>query len=126
MRLIMDEKERSLRKSIGRKIKLARANAKYTQEQLSEKLSITPKYISQLERGISFGSAKTIVNICKELNISSAFLFDDLIDVDSPNELPPIDTDFLKTYIQLDDYNKDVLFLFAAQLLRLQDKKIGH
>lgn len=119
----MDEKEKSLRQSIGKKIKLARANSKYTQEQLSEKLSITPKYISQLERGISFGSAKTIVSICKELNISSAFLFDDLIDVDSPNELPPIDIDFLKTYIQLDDYNKDVLFLFASQLLRLQEKK---
>ena len=80
----MKIQERLLRKNIGKKIKLARAKAKYTQEELAEKLSLSPRYISQLERGIAFGSATTIISICKTLNISSDFLFHDLIDNESP------------------------------------------
>lgn len=53
----MNEQEKVLRKNIGKKIKLARAKAEYTQEQLAEKLSLSTRYISQLERGIAFGSA---------------------------------------------------------------------
>lgn len=75
----MNTVERDLRRSIGRKIKLARTKSEYTQEQLAEKLSLSPRYISQLERGIAFGSASTIINICKALNINSDFLFRDLI-----------------------------------------------
>jgi len=55
----------------------------YTQETLAEKLSLSPRYISQLERGIAFGSANTIVSLCKALNISTDFLFSDFIDSDS-------------------------------------------
>lgn len=118
----MDNKEKIIRKSIGKKIKLARSQTTYTQEQLAEKLSLSSKYISQLERGVSFGSASTIVNICKALNISSDFLFDDLIKIDSnlKSDVESIDTNFLKTYIQLDSYNKDVLNIMANQLLNLQ------
>ena len=71
----MKDEERILRKSIGKKIKLARAKANYTQEELAEKLSLSPRYISQLERGIAFGSATTITNVCKALQIDSNFLF---------------------------------------------------
>ena len=79
----MTETERKLRKKIGKKIKLARTKTKYTQEALAEKTALSPRYISQLERGISFGSATTIVNLCNALNISSDFLFNDLIDSNS-------------------------------------------
>ena len=56
----MNDVEKNLRKNIGKKIKLARTKAEYTQEQLAEKLSLSARYISQLERGIAFGSATTI------------------------------------------------------------------
>ena len=71
----MTENEKNLRKNIGKKIKLARTKTNYTQEALAEKTSLSPRYISQLERGIAFGSASTIVNLCNALNISSDFLF---------------------------------------------------
>ena len=80
----MNDVEKNLRKNIGKKIKLARTKAEYTQEQLAEKLSLSARYISQLERGIAFGSATTITNICKALNITSDFLFYDLIKSNSP------------------------------------------
>lgn len=36
----MNDVEKNLRKNIGKKIKLARTKAEYTQEQLAEKLSL--------------------------------------------------------------------------------------
>jgi len=74
-----NEIEIRLRKNIGKKIKIERTKTNYTQEQLAEKAELSTRYISQLERGISFGSASTIVNLCKALNISPDFLFNDLI-----------------------------------------------
>ena len=106
------------KKHIGNKLKLARINANLTQEQLAEKLSYSPKYISQLERGQAFGSAYTLINLCKILNISGSYLFDDLLDIDTPNELPPIDMDFLKIYIQLPDYDKDIVNIISEQILK--------
>ena len=73
----MNTTEYAIRKNIGSKIKLARTRTNYTQEKLAEKLQLSTRYISQLERGIAFGSATTIVSICKALNISSDFLFHD-------------------------------------------------
>ena len=112
-----------LRKTIGKKIKLARAKSNYTQEKLAEKTSLSSRYISQLERGLAFGSASTIINICKALNINSDFLFSDLIDSNSPSLDNLIDNDFLETYIKLDNKNKKILHLLAEQLIKLQNEE---
>ena len=116
----MKEKEKILRKSIGKKIKLARTKTKYTQETLAEKTLLSPRYISQLERGIAFGSDTTIVSLCNALNISSDFLFGDLIDSDSSNLDTLIDNDFLQDYYQLNKYNKKVVSRLANDLVKLQ------
>ncbi len=119
----MKEQERILRKSIGKKIKLARAKANYTQEELAEKLSLSPRYISQLERGIAFGSATTIINICKSLQINSDFLFHDLIN-DTETAFNNITDDkFLENYLKLDDYNRTIISVLANELIHIQDKK---
>lgn len=119
----MNSQEQVLRKNIGKKIKLARAKAEYTQEELAEKLSLSPRYISQLERGIAFGSATTIINVCKALNINSDFLFNDLID----NKTPILDSitndKFLEDYLKLNDYNKNIIAVFTNELIKIQNKK---
>ena len=117
----MDSNERYLRKNIGKKIKLARAKTNFTQEKLAEKLSLSTRYISQLERGIAFGSATTIVNLCKALNISSDFLFDDLIGVDASCFDDFVDDRFLEAYMKLNDYNKSIISTLANQLVKLQN-----
>ena len=117
----MKNQEKLLRKNIGKKIKLARAKAKYTQEELAEKLSLSPRYISQLERGIAFGSATTIISICKTLNISSDFLFHDLINNESPISDNFIDDKFLKNYIKLNSYNKNVISILTNELIKMQE-----
>ena len=119
----MNNNEQYLRKSIGKKIKLARSKSKYTQEKLAEKLSLSTRYISQLERGIAFGSATTIVNLCKALNISSDFLFDDLIDADTTSFNDFIDDRFLENYMKLNEYNKNVIGILTNQLVKLQENE---
>ena len=117
----MNNKEKMLRISIGKKIKLARNNASITQEQLAEKLSLSPRYISQLERGIAFGSATTITSMCKALNISSDFLFDDLIKNDNPLLSKIEDTKFLENYLKLTDYNKIIANSIINELVKIQN-----
>ena len=116
----MDSNEKYLRKNIGRKIKLARSRTNYTQEKLAEKLSLSTRYISQLERGIAFGSATTIINLCKALNISSNFLFDDLIDNQASSLNDLVDDKFLEAYLKLNNYNKEVVYLLTTQLVKKQ------
>lgn len=119
----MDNQEKVLRKNIGKKIKLARTKAEYTQEKLAEKLSLSPRYISQLERGIAFGSATTIVNVCKSLNINSDFLFSDLINNKNPILNDITDDKFLEAYLKLNDYNKNIISTFTSELLKIQNKE---
>lgn len=116
----MTENEKNLRKNIGKKIKLARTKTNYTQEALAEKTSLSPRYISQLERGIAFGSANTIVSLCKALNISTDFLFSDFIDSDSCEYMDLIDSKFLENYSQLNDYNRKVINRLTNDLIKLQ------
>lgn len=118
----MNNQEKVLRKNIGKKIKLARSKAEYTQEQLAEKLSLSPRYISQLERGIAFGSATTIINVCKALNINSDFLFNDLINTTTPILDNITDDKFLENYLKLNDYNKNVISALANDLVKMQNK----
>ena len=116
----MNDTEKNLRKNIGRKIKLARKKAEYTQEELAEKLSLSTRYISQLERGIAFGSATTITSICKALNISSDFLFEDIIQNDSPILTDLVEQSFLENYLKLDSYNKSVVNMLTNDLIKMQ------
>ncbi len=117
-------KENSFNKSIGKNIKLARVKAKYTQEELAEEIGISARYVSQLERGLAFGSANTIVSICKALNIDSNFLFNDLINAqDSTSINNLVDTKFLQSYIQLSTPNKQFIDIIVNELLKLQNDK---
>lgn len=116
----MENEDFNYRKQIGKKIKLARVRAGYTQEKLAEKLSLSTRYISQLERGISFGTASTIINLCKSLNISANFLFSDII---NPNEYTEVfDISFSKDYIKLSDKNKEILHMITADLVKYQNR----
>ena len=116
----MTEIEKNLRKNIGKKLKLARTKTKYTQEVLAEKTALSPRYISQLERGIAFGSATTIVSLCNALNISTDFLFSGLIDTSSSNFVDLVDSKFFDDYSQLNAYNRKIVSCLANDLVKLQ------
>ena len=56
---------------IGEQIKIAREYAQLTQEQLAERIEVSPQFISDLERGVVGISIATLKRICTTLCVSS-------------------------------------------------------
>ena len=62
---------------VGANIRMARENAGYTQESLSEILGITPNHLSAIERGISGASLEMIETLCALFGVQSdALIFE--------------------------------------------------
>lgn len=60
--------------SIGSNIRKARMRASLTQEEMSERIGVTPQYLSDLERGLVGTSIPTLIRICTDLNVSADFI----------------------------------------------------
>ena len=56
---------------IGEQIRLAREQAKLTQEQFAERIEVSPQYISDLERGVVGISIPTLKRACVALGTTS-------------------------------------------------------
>ena len=63
--------KKELNIQIGERIKQAREQAKLTQEQLAERIDVSPQYVSDLERGVVGVSVATLKRICTSLGIAS-------------------------------------------------------
>jgi transcriptional regulator with XRE-family HTH domain len=69
----------------GKNLKYYRKEKKLSQEQLSEKVDITVKHLSEIERGIVFASSSLIEKLAENLNIPifAFFLTDNSIYYDN-------------------------------------------
>ena len=56
---------------IGEQVRIAREQAKLTQEQLAERIEVSPQYISDLERGVVGISIPTLRSACVAMGVSS-------------------------------------------------------
>jgi len=56
---------------IGERVKFARENSNITQEQLAERIEVSPQYISDMERGLVGLSISSLKKVCLALNIGS-------------------------------------------------------
>ena len=65
--------------AIGRRIRSARKKAKLTQEQLAEKIDVTPQHVSAIETGKTKLSLPALIRISKAVNVSLDFLVYDEI-----------------------------------------------
>jgi len=59
----------SVKTIFGANLKIFRKEKKLSQEQLSEKVDITVKHLSEIERGIVFASAGLIEKLAQNLDI---------------------------------------------------------
>lgn len=66
----------NIKQVLGKKIKEKRIQQALTQEQLAEKIGISPKSLSQIELGNNFVSADNLEQICSALNVHVKNLFD--------------------------------------------------
>ena len=77
--LEVDNKQEYKSKILGENIKNIRKNLNYTQEEFSEKVGITPQFLSSVERGVQGISLNTALNICKNADCSLSLLFKDIV-----------------------------------------------
>ena len=97
---------------LGGRIKELRKGLKMTQEQLSEKIDVDPRYISRIELGKCFPSLETLENISRALRVEMRDLFDykhHQIDIDCQTEVKN-----LFDSVQNDDEKQLVLRIVRA------------
>ena len=64
---------------LGKRVKQARKNLKYTQDYVSENIGISTDLLRSIENGRNIGSITTLLNLCNFLSISPNFLFSELL-----------------------------------------------
>lgn len=72
-----------VQKIIGRRIQEIRKQKGLTQEQLAERVNISPHYLSALERGVYNIKLDLLVDILNILNCSADEVFQDVVDSSS-------------------------------------------
>ena len=86
----------------GANIKHYRKKQRLSQEQLAEKLGITPKHLSTIETGATFVSAELLERFTRQLLVSASALFYSTDDISTDDNLlgridQIIDGEFEKT-----------------------------
>lgn len=84
-----------LYKRIGKKIATLRKDNSMTQEQLAEKLSITVKHCSSVERGLSSLSLEKLIYVADLFDVSLDYLVRDFSD-EEQDYIPQICLDLFK------------------------------
>lgn len=64
---------------LGNRIRIAREKKGITQEELAERVNISPSHISVIERGVKTARIDTVVRIANELDVSADYLLQDLV-----------------------------------------------
>lgn len=65
--------------TMGDRIREARKNKKFTQEQLAELLDISVEFVSHIERGSRLPSMQVFIKLIEVLNVSADYLLRDSI-----------------------------------------------
>ena len=76
-----------IKKVFGTNLKYYRKKRQLSQEQLAERLNITPKHLSTIETGVTFVSAKLLEEITNKLLVSASALFYSADDVSKDDSL---------------------------------------
>ncbi|MDZ7699905.1 MAG: helix-turn-helix transcriptional regulator [Deltaproteobacteria bacterium] len=85
----MDKKQ-----MIGARIREIRTRKGFTQEQLSERMEINPKYLSSIERGNENPTLNTLIKLSESLEVDLGEVFS-LIQIEDPGRRKPMITSLL-------------------------------
>jgi len=69
------------KKSLGKRINIARKEKHLTSEKLAERCNINATYLRQIESGSKIPSLPVFVAICQNLNVSPTYLLMDSIEI---------------------------------------------
>ena len=65
---------KELNRQIGKRVRAQREYLGITREGLCEYVSISPQFLSEIERGIKGASAETLYKLCEGLGVSADYL----------------------------------------------------
>ena len=101
------KKTNQIKTIFGANLKKYREQAGLTQNQLAEKISCNPKYLSEIETGKTFASSELMQDIISVLHIPISFLFT------SPNvdlkESSSLEVEIDKVVTEMSEKIKDLL-----------------
>lgn len=109
-----------LKQTIGQRVRAARKAVSQTQEQLAEEVGCTIESISNIERGVSLPTIRTLSRISSILGISLRDMFPDEIDSLGPKAEKRAQLNALFT--RLTDADADAVL---AMIATLADKRAG-
>jgi transcriptional regulator with XRE-family HTH domain len=72
-------RDEGLAKAFGKRLRTIRLERGLTQEQLAERASVHPTFISNVERGYSAPTLVTLVRLARALGVKPGDLTDDLL-----------------------------------------------
>lgn len=102
---------------IGKILREYRLKNDYTQEKVSELTGLAPRYISQIERGLSNGTLDTLIKFCNAYNITPNHILGNLLD----NKQSSSSYNSAFGYNKLNSNNKIIIDSLIDILLKLQD-----
>lgn len=102
---------------IGEKLKEARIACGYTQEQVSEELDCSPRYIGQLETNKTSGSISIILELCNLYGVTFDYIYSDYLKC-----LSDSDNKIVIGYNKLNDEYKKIVNNNIAFLNDLQNQ----
>jgi transcriptional regulator with XRE-family HTH domain len=82
------------KKLIGQRIAEIRNKRGMTQDQLAEKMEISPKYLSSIERGKENPTLNTLINLAQSLNVDLGAIFS-FIQIEDPSKRKALVTSLL-------------------------------
>lgn len=74
---------------LGKKWKAVRQSLGLTQEMVSEKLDMGPRYVSDLERDITIGSIPVLIKLCNIYKITPTIILQDYLNIKDDYKIPP-------------------------------------
>jgi len=102
-----------IKQMIGTRIKEIRTRKRLTQEQLSEKMEINPKYLSSIERGNENPTLNTLIKLSESLEVDLGEIFSH-IQIEDPGERKSMITSLLD---QADDEQLKLAFKVLSAIL---------
>lgn len=106
--------------SLGQRIQARRKSLHMTQEQLSEAISVTVGYVSQIERGITKVNLETLSKIADILECDMTEFLGGM----SHNSAEYLSNDFKVVFFKLNPTNKKMLLEISQVLLQNQQQNL--
>ncbi len=106
-------------KLIGERLKKARLEKGYTQEQLSEKINVSVAYLSRIETGATHINLKRLNELCHLLGVTESYILDGT----SSNSGSYLNNEFSSILKDCTPDKKELIYQIATIISEKNDKK---